>query len=69
MVFGAVVAAVVIVVRWSQPPPKEATDSDPVPSGVPGSLNPENTIPWDDGVDQDLEQLNTEVETLLEETK
>jgi hypothetical protein len=32
-------------------------------------MNPENTIPWDDGVDHDLEQLNTEVETLLEETK
>jgi len=32
-------------------------------------LNPENTIPWDDSVDQDIKKLNTEVEALLEETK
>ena len=47
----------------------ESTDSDPLPSGFPGSLNPENTIPWDDSVDQDIKKLNTEVEALLEETK
>jgi len=67
VVLGA--AALVIVVRWPQPPPKESTDSDPLPSGFPGSLNPENTIPWDDSVDQDIKKLNTEVEALLEETK
>jgi hypothetical protein len=32
-------------------------------------MNPEVTIPWDDGIDQSLEQLSTEVETLFKETK
>lgn len=33
----------------------------------PAQLEPQH--PWDDGVDRDLEQLNSEIETLLEETK
>ena len=65
----SVVAAVVMIVKSLQPPQKDSSDSDPVSSGVSEPLNPEITIPWDDGVGQDLEQLSTEVETLFEETK
>ena len=50
-------------------PPQETKISDQVPTEVPGPMNPEAAIPWDDGVDQDLEQLSAEVETLIEETK
>ena len=64
---GLAAAAVVMIVK--PPPPQDSTVPDRVPSRAPESLNPENTIPWDDGVDQNLQQLSTEVETLFEETK
>ena len=69
VVLGAVGAALVIIVKWPQPVPKESTGSDPVTTTITEPLIPENTIPWDDGVDQNLEQLNIEVESLIEETK
>ena len=68
-VLGAIAVAAVIIARWPQLTQKDSANSDPVTSKIPGSLNPETTISWDDGIDQNLEQINIEVETLLEETK
>ena len=65
----AVVAAAVVMMFKPPPPPQELKISDQVPTKVPGPMNPEVAIPWDDGIDQNLEQLSTEVETLFEETK
>ena len=64
-----VVAAVLIVIKWPEPPPNKSINSDSETTKITEPLNPENTIPWDDGTDQDLEQLGTEVESLFEETK
>lgn len=68
VVLGVVAAAVVMTFK-PPPPPQEFKVPDRVPSGVPGPMNPEVAIPWDDGIDKNLEQLSTEVETLIEETK
>ena len=68
VVLGLAAAAVVMMFK-PPPPQQESTVFDPIPSEVSGPMNSGVAISWDDGIDQELEQLSTEVETLFEETK
>ena len=63
---AVIAAAVAVISKWPDSPVNVPADT----GGSTGSVEspPSTEILWDDGVDQDLEHLNGEVETLLLET-
>ncbi|MEZ6033231.1 MAG: serine/threonine-protein kinase [Planctomycetaceae bacterium] len=69
IVLGLLVVVYFVIIEQPAPtvvmPSNSEQDSPEI--SLPAQLEPQH--PWDDGVDRDLEQLNSEIETLLEETK
>ncbi len=68
-VLGLLAVVYVVIINEPKPtsvlPADSAQETPEIP--LPAPVEPHH--PWDDGVDRDLEQLSTEIETLLEETK
>ncbi len=69
IVLGLLAVVYVVIINEPKPtsvlPADSAQETPEIPPPAP--VQPQH--PWDDGVDRDLEQLSTEIETLLEETK
>lgn len=65
---AVIAAAVTVISKWPDSPVIVPADTGGSADVVePPTSSPE--IPWDDGVDQDLEHLNGEVETLLQQSR
>lgn len=71
LLFGFVSLAVVVAIfAKSQMSGLVAPEnSEESPDAVVEALPPSPDIPWDDGIDQSLRQLDSEVETLLEQSR
>lgn len=69
IVLGLLVVVYFVIIEHSAPtavmPLNSEQDSPEI--SLPAPVEVQHA--WDDGVDRDLEQLNSEIETLLEETK
>jgi len=69
IVLGLLAVVYVVIINEPKPTSVLPADSAQETPEIPPPAPVEAQHPWDDGVDRDLEQLSTEIETLLEETK